>query len=60
MAEFLDNYLGKFISRKLFVFAISCVLMGFGLLDSGDWVMIAAIYIGGQSIIDGIAKMKGV
>jgi len=28
-------------------------------LDSGDWVVISGIYIGGQAVIDGIAKLKG-
>jgi urocanate hydratase len=35
-------------------------LLAFSDLTSGDWVMISAIYIGGQAIIDGIARMKGV
>ena len=28
-------------------------------LTSGDWVMISALYIGGQSVIDAVVKMKG-
>ena len=55
-----DKLLEKVISRKLLVWLSSCGLMGFGMLDSADWVMISALYIGGQSVIDAVAKMKGV
>jgi len=55
-----DQWLGKLTSRKLMVWVTSTALMGFGLLESADWVMISGLYIGGQSVIDAIAKMKGV
>jgi len=35
-------------------------LMVFAGLESSDWVIISGIYIGGQTVIDGIAKLKGV
>ena len=47
----LDRLVEKAISRKFMVWLTA---------TSGDWVMISAIYIGGQAIIDGIARMKGV
>ena len=55
-----DSFLEKVVSRKLLVWLSACGLMGIGMLDSADWVMISALYIGGQSVIDAVAKMKGV
>ena len=55
-----DKLLEKVISRKLLVWLSACGLMGVGMLGSADWVMISALYIGGQSVIDAVAKMKGV
>lgn len=56
----VDAWLQKLTSRKLMVWVTASALMGFGLLESADWVMISGLYIGGQSVIDAIAKMKGV
>jgi len=55
----VDTWLGKVTSRKLMVWVVATGLMGFSLIESADWVMISALYIGGQSVIDAIAKMKG-
>ena len=41
------------------VWTVATALMGFSIIESADWVMISALYIGGQSVIDAIAKMKG-
>ena len=56
----LDRLVEKMISRKFMVWLTATGLLAFAGLESGDWVMISAIYIGGQAIIDGIATMKGV
>tara|TARA_R100001594_G_scaffold130161_2_gene169134 strand:- start:258 stop:449 length:192 start_codon:yes stop_codon:yes gene_type:complete len=56
----LDRLVEKAISRKFMVWLTAIGLLAFSDLTSGDWVMISAIYIGGQAIIDGIARMKGV
>lgn len=40
------------------VFAIATGLTLFGDVTSSDWVTVAAIYIGGQTIIDAAAKLK--
>ena len=56
----LDRLVEKAISRKFMVWLTATGLLAFSDLTSGDWVMISAIYIGGQAIIDGIARMKGV
>ena len=56
----LDRLVEKAISRKFMVWLTATGLLAFSDLASGDWVMISAIYIGAQGVIDGIARMKGV
>jgi hypothetical protein len=48
----LDLVVSKLISRKLLTFGIATWLLFAGNLDSQDWVIIAAIYIGIQGAID--------
>tara|TARA_R110000765_G_scaffold356677_1_gene446778 strand:+ start:154 stop:348 length:195 start_codon:yes stop_codon:yes gene_type:complete len=55
----LDRLVEKMISRKFLVWLTATGLMAFYGLESSDWVMISAIYIGAQGVVDGIAKMKG-
>ncbi len=55
----LDKTLEKVVSRKLLVWGTATALAAGGFLTSGDWVMISALYIGGQSVIDAIVKLKG-
>ena len=54
----LDHVQEKVISRKLLVFITATALMWFG-LDADTWAMIAAMYIGGQSVIDVAKVWKG-
>ena len=54
----IDKLLGKWFSRKLFVFLISCGFVGFGLIDGEAWVQIASFYIGGQATVDTIKAWK--
>lgn len=54
----LDKFLERYSSRKLMVFAIATILTLFGDVTSSDWVTISAIYIGGQTIIDAVTKLK--
>lgn len=49
---FLDNLLGKFISRKLLVFGICTWALLLDKVPADQWVNVAMIYIGGQSIVD--------
>ena len=56
---FVDTWLEKLTSRKLMVWATATVLTFTGHVTSEDWVIISAIYIGGQTIIDGIARLRG-
>lgn len=55
----LDKFTEKLISRKFLVWIAATSLMAYGLLDSADWVIISGLYLGGQSVIDGIVKLKG-
>ena len=54
----LDRLVEKMISRKFLVWLTATGLLAFSDLASSDWVIISAIYIGGQTVIDGIAKLK--
>ena len=56
---FIDTWLEKLTSRKLMVWATATGLTLTGHVTSEDWVIISAIYIGGQTIIDGIARLRG-
>ena len=56
---FVDTWLSKLTSRKLMVWATATGLTLTGHVTSEDWVIISAIYIGGQTIIDGIARLRG-
>ena len=48
----LDRLVEKAISRKFMVWLTATGLFAFYNLASSDWVMISAIYIGGQAVID--------
>jgi len=54
----LDRALEKVVSRKLLVWGTATGLAASGFLTSGDWVVISALYLGGQSVIDAIVKLK--
>tara|TARA_R110000851_G_scaffold177836_1_gene324725 strand:- start:406 stop:606 length:201 start_codon:yes stop_codon:yes gene_type:complete len=55
----IDRVLEKAVSRKLLVWGTATALMFNATIDSGDWLILSAIYIGGQSVIDAIVKLKG-
>ena len=54
----IDKFLGYFVSKKLSVFIIASFFVGFGMIQSTEWVNISLIYIGGQSVIDAVAKLR--
>lgn len=56
----IDKGMSKLVSRKLLVWLTATALMYFGNLESSDWVIISGIYLGSQSVIDGIVRLKGV
>jgi hypothetical protein len=55
----VDKFIEKMISRKFLVWVTATTLMITSGLESSDWVIISALYIGGQAVIDGIATLKG-
>lgn len=56
----LDQMQSKVISRKLLVFLCATGLLVWAGLDPDTWAMIAAMYIGGQSVIDVAKVWKGI
>lgn len=55
----LDKLLDKLVSRKLLVWLTATGLLAFSDLSSSDWVLISAIYIGSQSVVDIVGKFRG-
>jgi hypothetical protein len=55
----LDWGISKLTSRKLLVWITATGLMMWGGLESADWVIISGLYLGSQSVIDAIVKLKG-
>ena len=55
----VDNWLSRLTSRKLMVWISATALMGMGALESADWVILSALYIGGQSVVDAVARFRG-
>ena len=54
----IDKFLGYFVSKKLSVFIVASFFVGFGMIESTEWVNVSLIYIGGQSVIDAVAKLR--
>ena len=59
MRHVLDKGLNKLISRKLLAWVTATGLLAFADLASGDWVIITCVYIGGQTVVDTVAKLRG-
>ena len=59
MIHVLDKSLEKIVSRKLFAWATATGLLLFADLTSSDWVIITCVYIGGQTVVDTVARLKG-
>jgi hypothetical protein len=58
MHEKVDQWLGKWASRKLMVWLTSTVFLAVGSLTSSDWVAVSLTYIGLQGAADIAAKWK--
>ena len=54
----VDRFLGYFVSKKLSVFIVASFFVGFGKIESVDWVDVALVYIGGQAVVDAVAKLR--
>ena len=59
MKHIIDKGLNKLISRKLMAWATATGLLMFADLASSDWVIITCVYIGGQTVVDTVARLKG-
>jgi hypothetical protein len=59
MKHIIDRALNKLISRKLMAWGTATGLLLFADLASGDWVIITCVYIGGQTVVDTVARLKG-
>jgi hypothetical protein len=56
--QIIDGIINSWISKKLTVFAIGSVALFNGHVTSEDWVVIASIYIGSQTVIDVVSILK--
>ena len=56
----VDRFVEKAISRKFLAWLTATGLLAFsGNLTSEDWVTVTAIYIGGQTVVDAVTKLRG-
>lgn len=56
----IDNFLNKWLSRKLMVFLIGSIALFSGKLDSNDWVIIGTAYIAFQGATDIVERLMKV
>ena len=56
----LDAILNKWLSRKLLVFVTSAVALFLGKIPGDSWVIISAVYIGTEGVIDAVTRLKGI
>ena len=55
----IDKFLGYFVSKKLSVFIVASFFVGFGMIQSAEWVNVAVLYIGGQAVVDAVVSLRG-
>ena len=58
MRNRIDTFLNRWVSRKLMVFVVSTLLAIFGDLTSSDWTILATAYVGGQTFVDIVERLK--
>ena len=57
--SFLDNIVEKAISRKFLAWLTATALLAFGAsLDADNWIIVTSIYIGGQTVVDTVERLK--
>ena len=54
----LDKVLERAVSGKLLVWITAAGFTYAGTVDSADFVILSAIYIGSQGVIDAVSKLK--
>jgi hypothetical protein len=56
----IDRLSERLISRKFLAWITATLLLAFtSNLDPDNWVIVTSIYIGGQTVIDAVAKLRG-
>ena len=58
MKQRLDEFINRYLSRKLLVFFVASFGLFSGTLTSSDWVIIATAYVSVQGFVDIVAKLK--
>jgi len=58
MKPVIDSILKFMISKKLSIMIIATVLIFYDKISGTQWMNVAVIYIGGQTIIDAIIKLR--
>lgn len=54
----IDQFLSKWLSRKLLVFVVSAAALFTGQVDGDSWVIIATAYIGTEGVIDAVTRLR--
>jgi len=55
---FADKHLERFVSKKLLVWLTTTGLLLAEKVDSEQWIVIAAAYVGTQGFVDVVARFK--
>jgi hypothetical protein len=55
----LDTLFAKLTSRKLLVFALATLFLGFGRLDADSWVTVSVAYVAVEGFIDAAVRLRG-
>ena len=55
---FADKHLERFVSKKLLVWLTTTGLLLAEKVDSEQWIIIAAAYVGTQGFVDVVARFK--
>jgi hypothetical protein len=55
---FADKHLERFMSKKLIVWLTTTGLLLAEKVDSEQWIIIAAAYVGTQGFVDVVARFK--
>ncbi len=56
----IDKFTEKLISRKFLAWITATGLLAFAGLTSSDWVTITCVYVGGQTVVDAVCKLRGI
>ena len=55
----IDKFSEKIISRKFLAWLTATALLAFtSNLDPDNWVIVTSIYIGGQTVIDAVERLR--